>query len=150
MEDIYLSVERHSQQIKVLERDVKALREVQTEIRSMNETLLTLANELKHTNQHLTKHEKKIEEIVRNIVGKNNKRPEIDDLVQMVYLILLEYDEDKIVNMYNKKQLIFFITRIVLNQFNSSNSPFLYIYRKWSKENLEFNTNINEENEPAE
>lgn len=63
MEDIYLSVERHSQQIKVLERDVKALREVQTEIRSMNETLLTLANELKHTNQHLTKHEKKIEEI---------------------------------------------------------------------------------------
>ena len=92
--------------------------------------------------------EKKIEEIVRNIVGKNNKRPEIDDLVQMVYLILLEYDEDKIVNMYNKKQLIFFITRIVLNQFNSSNSRFHYIYRKWSKDNVEFNANINEENEP--
>ena len=29
----------------------------------MNETLVTLANELKHTNEHLDKNEKKIEEI---------------------------------------------------------------------------------------
>ncbi len=29
----------------------------------MNESLLTLATELKHTNEHLSRHEKKIEEI---------------------------------------------------------------------------------------
>ena len=40
-----------------------AMKEVQTEIRSMNETLVTLANELKHTNEHLARHERKIDEI---------------------------------------------------------------------------------------
>ena len=63
MDEINLILERHEHMIKTLERDVIALREVQSEIRSMNETLLTLANELKHTNQHLARHEKKIEEI---------------------------------------------------------------------------------------
>lgn len=29
----------------------------------MNETLITLATELKHTNEHLERHERKIEEI---------------------------------------------------------------------------------------
>lgn len=29
----------------------------------MNETLLTLANELKHTNEHLARHEQKLTEI---------------------------------------------------------------------------------------
>lgn len=63
MDEIYVTVERHDQMIKTLERDVAALREVQGEIRSMNQTLLTLANELKHTNEHLARHERKIEEI---------------------------------------------------------------------------------------
>ena len=42
---------------------MSAMKEVQAEIRSMNETLLTLANELKHTNEHLARHERKIDEI---------------------------------------------------------------------------------------
>ena len=63
MEEINVILERHGQQIKTLERDITALREVQNEIRAMNETLVTLANELKHTNEHLSKQEKKIQEI---------------------------------------------------------------------------------------
>lgn len=61
--DIALIIERHEQRIKNLERDMGAMKEVQAEIRSMNETLLTLANELKHTNEHLARHEKKIDEM---------------------------------------------------------------------------------------
>ena len=38
--DFYLMVERHEEKIKTLERDVTALREVQSEIRAMNETLV--------------------------------------------------------------------------------------------------------------
>ena len=34
---------------------------VQSEIRMMNETLVTLATELKHTNEHLARHEQKID-----------------------------------------------------------------------------------------
>ena len=63
MDEIYVTLERHEQKLNTLEREVTALREVQGEIRAMNETLLTLANELKHTNEHLARHERKIEEI---------------------------------------------------------------------------------------
>ncbi len=63
MEDVYITLERHAQKLKTLERDVQDLREVQSEIRAMNETLATLATELKNTNQHLARHERKLEEI---------------------------------------------------------------------------------------
>ena len=61
--DIEVIIERHEQRLKTLERDISAMKEVQTEIRSMHETLVTLANELKHTNEHLTRQERRIDEI---------------------------------------------------------------------------------------
>lgn len=63
MDDIEVIIERHEQKIKTLERDMTAMKQVQAEIRTMNETLVTLANELKHTNEHLARHERKIDEI---------------------------------------------------------------------------------------
>lgn len=63
MDEIRISLERHDQQLKTLMRDVADLRAVQSEIRSMNETLVTLATELKNTNKHLSRHERKLEEI---------------------------------------------------------------------------------------
>ena len=61
MEDAQIVLERHEQRIKTLERDVSDLRAVQAEIRMMNETLVTLATELKNTNEHLARHEQKID-----------------------------------------------------------------------------------------
>ena len=63
MGDVEVILERHEQRIKTLERDMSDMKEVQAEIRTMNETLVTLATELKHTNEHLARHEKKIDEI---------------------------------------------------------------------------------------
>ena len=63
MEDVFITLERHEQRIKNLERDVSDIHEIQHEIRSMNEALVTLASELKHTNEHLARHERKIEDI---------------------------------------------------------------------------------------
>lgn len=63
MEDTQIVLERHEQKLQILERDISDLKAVQTEIRSMNETLVTLATELKHTNEHLARHEQKIAEI---------------------------------------------------------------------------------------
>lgn len=56
-------MERHEMRLGALEHDIRELRAVQAEIRSMNETLVTLASELRHTNEHLERHEKKIDEI---------------------------------------------------------------------------------------
>lgn len=63
MEDVQIVLERHNQRLKSLEKDVLNLKDVQTEIRTMNETLVTLATELKHTNEHLNRHEKKLDDI---------------------------------------------------------------------------------------
>ena len=63
MIEIEVQLERHEQQIKILERDMSDMKCVQAEIRSMNETLVSLATELKNTNAHLARHEKKLEEI---------------------------------------------------------------------------------------
>lgn len=63
MEDVYITLERHDERIQNIEKDLIELRNVQVEIRSMNETLVTLASELKHTNEHLARHEKKIDEL---------------------------------------------------------------------------------------
>ena len=46
----------HGQRIKFLEREMRAMKDMQKEIRSMNETLVTLVNEIKHANEHLVKH----------------------------------------------------------------------------------------------
>ncbi len=63
MEDVKIVLANHEQKLLILEKEIRELKAVQTEIRTMNETLVTLATELKHTNEHLARHEKKIEEI---------------------------------------------------------------------------------------
>ena len=63
MEEAQVVLERHEQRLKTLERDISDLKAVQTEIRMMNEALVTLATELKHTNEHLARHEQKIDAI---------------------------------------------------------------------------------------
>ena len=63
MEEAQIILERHEQRLNTLERDISDLKAVQSEIRTMNETLVTLATELKHTNEHLARHEQKIEHI---------------------------------------------------------------------------------------
>ena len=62
-EDVRIALSRVEQRLSGIEHDVSGLKAVQGEIRTMNETLITLANELKHTNQHLARHEQKIDEI---------------------------------------------------------------------------------------
>ena len=48
-------------------------------------------------------------------------------------MVLLEYNPDKIVEMYEKKQLKFFMVRIIQNQYNSKTSPFYRKYKKYYK-----------------
>ena len=63
MENTQIVLERHEQRIQTMERELSDLKAVQTEIRSMNETLVMRATELKHTNEHLARHERKIDEM---------------------------------------------------------------------------------------
>ena len=72
------------------------------------------------------------ERVVRNIITNMNVfEGDVEDLEQEVYAILLEYDVDKIIDMYNKKQLKFFIIGIITRQYFSKTSPFYKKYKKY-------------------
>ena len=72
--------------------------------------------------------ERLVEEIFKNL-GLSPKY--MDDLVQEIYLILLEYNQEKLQYIYDKGQLNFFLTRIIKNQYFSNTSPFFKKYRKY-------------------
>lgn len=54
-----------------------------------------------------------------------------DDLEQEIYMILLEYDRNKIVELYTNKQLKYFIVGVIQRQYNSKTSPFYKKYKKY-------------------
>ncbi len=55
-----------------------------------------------------------------------------DDLIQEVILIILEYDKEKIEQLYASNQMNFFLVRVIKSQYNSITSPFYKQYRKFS------------------
>ena len=61
MQDIGIVLERHEQKIEVLQKELTAMKEIQSEIRAMNEALVVLATEMKNTNEHLRRHEAKLD-----------------------------------------------------------------------------------------
>ena len=71
-----------------------------------------------------------VETMVENIAHQS-LTSDLKDLAQMVYMILLEYDESKLQDLWENDQMRFFIARIIINQYRSSNSPFHAIYRKY-------------------
>lgn len=72
-----------------------------------------------------------VEQIVHNIC--KTSEPELFDLAQMIYEILLTYEEAKIIDLYEHGQLGFFVVRIAKNQYFSRNSPFYREYRKFNR-----------------
>ena len=87
------------------------------------------------------------ERVVENMIINMNINDYPDDLAQEVYLILLEYDKDKIEDIYNKNQINFFISRIIMNQAFSKNSPFYLMYKKWddNKEDMNWESDVDTE-----
>lgn len=85
--------------------------------------------------------------VVEDMIKNMNINDYPDDLAQEIYLILLEYDKDKIEDIYNKNQINFFISRIITNQAFSKNSPFYLNYKKWdfNKEELDFDSDADTE-----
>ena len=54
-----------------------------------------------------------------------------DDLIQDIYVLLLEKDDKLIIDLYNKGELGFYLLRIAKNQLLSANSPYFYKYIKF-------------------
>ncbi len=72
----------------------------------------------------------RVEEFIRNVARCSSLAPDLRDLAQMVYLALLTYDEDKIVDLWESDAIDFFIARIILNQYRSRDSPWRDIFHR--------------------
>ena len=75
------------------------------------------------------------EHLVERIVNKllsSSKNPFDcpEDLIQDIYLLLLQKDDDLIVNLYNKGEIGFYLLKIARNQLLSKNSPYYTKYIK--------------------
>ena len=90
--------------------------------------------------------EKRVEALVENI-AHHTLTADLKDLCQMVYMILLEYDETKLLDLWENDQINFFLARIIINQYRSSNSPFHTIFRKFQERSVYMGvgTEINED-----
>lgn len=54
-----------------------------------------------------------------------------DDLIQDIYVLLLEKDDKLIIDLYNKGELGYYLLKIAKNQLLSANSPYFYKYIKF-------------------
>lgn len=60
-----------------------------------------------------------------------------EDLIQDIYLLLLQKDDDLIVNLYNKGELGYYLLKIARNQLLSKNSKYYYTYIKFEAQSDE-------------
>lgn len=86
--------------------------------------------------------EQRVETMLRNI-AKTPITADLQDLCQMVYLTLLTFDEAKIVDLWEKEQINFFIARILMNQYQSVKSPFYALYRKRQRKQVPIEDYLN-------
>lgn len=72
--------------------------------------------------------DKVVEEIVYNIGDRGDE--DLKDLIQDIYINLLEKEDSLIETLYNTNQLKFYIVKMVVNNIHSKNSPYYTKYKK--------------------
>lgn len=71
---------------------------------------------------------KLVEEIVYNIGDRGDE--DLKDLIQDIYINLLEKEDSLIENLYSTNQLKFYIVKMIVNNIHSKNSPYYTKYKK--------------------
>lgn len=68
-----------------------------------------------------------------------------DDLRMEVITCVLEWPEDKVVGLWQRKELDFYVARVIVNQIQSSSSPFAKKYRQVT---VDYHENVAEHKQP--
>jgi hypothetical protein len=89
-----------------------------------------------------------VEKIIYKLLPASKNRFDCpEDLIQDIYVLLLEKDDKLIIDLYNKGELGFYLLKIAKNQLLSANSPYFYLYIKFrvNSDDLENAAHIVEE-----
>ena len=81
----------------------------------------------------------KIVEKMVNKVERNSSY--VDDVINDIYIVLLEMNPDTLIELYNKNEINYYISRIVTNQL-SKNGQLNKKYKKWECKRLSINEEI--------
>lgn len=65
-----------------------------------------------------------VEDMCCNIAHVPSITADIQDLAQIVYIALLEYKDEYIIDMAKDSAIRFFIARMIINQWRTDHSPF--------------------------
>ncbi len=79
-------------------------------------------------NEFLSDNYNKLKDLAYNIAGKNS-----EDLLHLVIEELYYCDEKRINEIIKKKHFIYYIIRVMVNQYNSNTSRYFYKYKKYYK-----------------
>jgi hypothetical protein len=83
-------------------------------------------------NDYISKNYDELNQIVKNITKGNELS---DELYHFCLMVLLEYNKDKMAEIVKRNHVKYFFITIVMNQWNSTTSPF---YKQYRKENVEY------------
>jgi len=87
---------------------------------------------------------KVVENLVQNVAHRSNLRGELSDLVQIIYLALLQTDPARLEHLATSGQMNFYIVRLITNQYFSETSPFYRENRRFGRRSSEISTQISE------
>lgn len=78
---------------------------------------------------------RKVEEIVRAVTRRDPLTATDEDGCQLIYEYLLRYDDDRIVELWERGELGYFIHGIARRQFLGSRSTHYYAHRNFTRRN---------------
>ena len=81
--------------------------------------------------KYLEENYERLKEIAYKITSE--KSPDKDDLLHETIVSLYSSDKKKIDDLIENRKLLFWIARIMVNQYHSKTSPYWYKYRKYYK-----------------
>lgn len=88
--------------------------------------------------------DKVIEGIVKN-VAKDSTDEDLKDLCQDLYMTLMEKDEEWIAGIFEREQINYYITRLAMNNINSTTSRFFYNYKHKKQKEVNIDDYKNQE-----
>lgn len=87
---------------------------------------------------------KVVETLIRNVTHHSTIRDNLQDLVQIIYLALLETDPSKLEHLVSAGQIKFYIVRIIKNQYYSQSSPFFNEIRRFGRSSVQVSNQLSE------
>ena len=89
--------------------------------------------------------ERVVEEMCCNVAHVSELTDDLKDLAQIIYVALLEYKDEYIIDLAKDSAIRFFIARMIINQWNTDHSPFRDLVTHFSSITDELNPNDDHE-----